>query len=163
MSAGLIYRYFENKNAIVLAIIERQLQESKSALDALNHGMDLFGLFAGFFARLQSRDDGLMNPTLFLEMSAEGTRDPQIARALSDSDKATRAGISSFLERTARAEGRKLEATQIHGCALILQCLIEGLFVRAVREPGLDPAFMGQSLHLVVPYLQKGAPAGSGG
>src|SRR3546814_17854087 len=26
MSAGLIYRYFENKNAIIMAIVERQLQ-----------------------------------------------------------------------------------------------------------------------------------------
>ena len=29
MSAGLMYRYFENKSAIVLAIIERQLQEGR--------------------------------------------------------------------------------------------------------------------------------------
>ena len=29
MSAGLMYRYFENKNAIVLAIVQRQLDEKR--------------------------------------------------------------------------------------------------------------------------------------
>src|SRR3546814_7429913 len=35
MSAGLIYRYFENKNAIILAIVERRSEEHTSELQSL--------------------------------------------------------------------------------------------------------------------------------
>src|SRR5690606_41896893 len=35
MSPGLIYRYFENKNSIILAIIERQLEEGRADSAAL--------------------------------------------------------------------------------------------------------------------------------
>ena len=35
MSPGLIYRYFDNKNAIILAIIERQLAEKRANIDSL--------------------------------------------------------------------------------------------------------------------------------
>src|SRR5690606_14944113 len=41
MSPGLIYRYFENKNAIILAIIERQLDEARADIAALQSGTDL--------------------------------------------------------------------------------------------------------------------------
>src|SRR5690606_40064469 len=40
VSAGLIYRYFENKNAIVLAIIERQLRRARRNIADLQTGID---------------------------------------------------------------------------------------------------------------------------
>src|SRR3546814_21159289 len=40
MSAGLIYRYFENKNAIILAIVERQLEMLRNDIE-LNRDIDL--------------------------------------------------------------------------------------------------------------------------
>jgi AcrR family transcriptional regulator len=36
MSAGLMYRYFDNKNAIVLAIVERQLEEKRAGIRQLH-------------------------------------------------------------------------------------------------------------------------------
>jgi AcrR family transcriptional regulator len=157
MSPGLIYRYFENKNAIILAIIERQLEDSRSGIDALSHGADLGEVFGDVFARLQRGDEGMVDPTLFLEMSAQGPRDPQIAQALSHSDQITRAGLGAWLERAAANSGSKLSPGQIAGRALVLQCLFEGLVVRAAREPGLDPALMAQSLELFIPHLQVSA------
>ena len=50
MSPGLIYRYFENKSSIILAIIERQLQESRAGIDALDHGTDMAARLAEVFA-----------------------------------------------------------------------------------------------------------------
>lgn len=45
MSAGLIYRYFENKNAIVMAIIERQLDDGVALIERLKALDDVQALF----------------------------------------------------------------------------------------------------------------------
>jgi len=157
MSPGLIYRYFENKNAIILAIIDRQLQESRAGIEALNHATDFVARLVEVFRQLQSADDELLNPTLFLETSAQASRDPQIAQALSQSDSTTRAGLADWLARLARHEGRTSDQQEVEARALILQCLIEGLIVRAVREPGLDTSVLARGLAVVLPHLQKRA------
>ena len=157
MSPGLIYRYFENKNAIILAIIDRQLQESRAGIEALNHATDFVARLVEVFRQLQSADDELLNPTLFLETSAQASRDPQIAQALGQSDRTTRAGLADWLARLARHEGRTFDQQEIEARALILQCLIEGLIVRAVREPGLDTSVLARGLAVVLPHLQKRA------
>ena len=155
MSPGLIYRYFENKSSIILAIIERQLQESRAGIDALDHGTDMAARLAEVFAKLQAVDEEFMNPSLYLEMSAQASRDPQIAAALTRSDQETRAGLGAWLERVARRESRHLDAQEIEGRALVMQCLFEGLVVRAVREPDLAPALMARGLHLLIPHVQR--------
>lgn len=157
MSPGLIYRYFENKNAIILAIIERQLQNSRAGIDALNQASDLAERLAEVFAKLQVADEEFMNPALYLEMSAQGSRDPQIAEALSSSDQATRVELVAWLSRLARGDGRAVDGLDVEARALVLQCLFEGLVVRAVREPRLDPALMRRGLLACIPYLQRGS------
>ncbi|NMM78326.1 hypothetical protein B2J88_48645 [Rhodococcus sp. SRB_17] len=41
MSAGLIYRYFESKDAIILAIIEQQLHENRASIARLQSSHDI--------------------------------------------------------------------------------------------------------------------------
>ena len=67
MSAGLIYRYFENKNAIILAIIERQLAEARENIAALHVGGDFPPLFIDLVKAWRSKDPRVMDPVLFLE------------------------------------------------------------------------------------------------
>ncbi len=159
MSPGLIYRYFENKNSIILAIIERQLQDSRAGIEALNHGSDLGERLGEAFAKLQVADEEFMNPALYLEMSAQASRDPQIAQALGESDQAMRGELAAWLRKVARGDGRPADAQDVAARALVLQCLFEGLVVRAVREPTLDPALMARGLLAFIPHLQRGAAA----
>ncbi|HEX6259741.1 MAG TPA: TetR/AcrR family transcriptional regulator, partial [Woeseiaceae bacterium] len=106
MSPGLIYRYFENKNAIILAIIEKQLEDARADIATLQSDTDFVSLFSDLFTKWRSNDPGLMNPALMLEMTAEASRDPQIARALVDADEATGAEFIAWLNETARRQGR---------------------------------------------------------
>ena len=138
MSPGLIYRYFENKNAIILAIIERQLHDSRAGIEALNHGSDLGARLAEVFAKLQVAGEEFMNPALYLEMSAQASRDPQIAQALGESDQAMRGELSAWLSKASGVEDQPADMLDVEPRALVLQCLFEGLVVRAVREPRLD-------------------------
>lgn len=149
MSAGLIYRYFDSKNAIILAIIERQLEGARADIATLQSDTDMASLIAGLFTRWRSGDPKVMNPALFLEMSAQASRDPQIAQALISADRISEGDFSRWLER--RRAWDTPQDTRVH--ALLLRCFIEGLAVRAVRQPDLDPALLAASLRLLVDYL----------
>lgn len=152
MSAGLIYRYFENKNAIILAIIQRQLQGARADIATLQSDTDIAALIVRLFTRWRDGDPKVMNPALFLEMSAQASRDPQIAQAVHDADRVSEADASQWLQRVARAQAWDTPE-EIRVRALILRCFIEGLAVRTVREPDLDLAVLAESVQLLVQQL----------
>jgi AcrR family transcriptional regulator len=138
MSAGLMYRYFENKNAIVLAIVERQLEEKRAAIRQMHVSEDHVSRLVDVFERWCTRDSNAMSVALFLEMSAEATRNPQIAEALRMSDASARAEFQAWLTRRRDKGGAGLPAEVAATRAVLLRCVIEGLTLRAAREPDLD-------------------------
>ena len=138
MSAGLMYRYFANKNAIVLAIIERQLEEKRCAIRQLHSSTDIAARLVQTFEQWCARDSQKMSAALFLEMSAEATRNPQIAEALRTSDSLTRAEFQNWLSRSRSEGGLGLPDETAASRALLLQFMFEGLALRAARGPDLD-------------------------
>lgn len=159
MSPGLIYRYFESKNAIVLAIIERQLQEKRADISALGEEVDLRPRVAQLFDSWRERDPAVMNAALFLEMSSEASRNPDIATALAAADRTSGADFRGWLQQRARAGGAEPDDREIRVRALALGCLIEGLAVRAVREPDIEPEVLQATLDLLLPQLTTFKPA----
>lgn len=153
MSAGLIYRYFESKNAIILAIIERQLNVAREKIAQLRNSTDLVTTIIEKHGSKQTQEPEHMNAALFLEMSAEATRDPQIGEAVSSFDATIRADLADWLARSEADGGHGLPPDVARARALMLVCLIEGLKVREAREPDLDLALMAQGLGAILPHL----------
>lgn len=142
MSPGLIYRYFDGKNAIILAIIERQLGLARADIATLDANTDLVPIFERLFEAWRQGDTEFLNPALLLEMTAEATRDTQIEQALADADRVTGSDLAKWLEQT---EDRR----DVDARAFLIRCLLGGLAVRAIREPDLDPAVLRRALRLV--------------
>ena len=138
MSPGLIYRYVENKSAVVLAIIEEQLEKVRGDIAALDADCDLPERTIARVNQWRDADPGIMNPALFLEMSAEGTRDASIGAAIRVSDRQTRAEVITWMCRPKATGGLGLDREAAVVRALLMQCIMEGLAVRTVREPDLD-------------------------
>jgi AcrR family transcriptional regulator len=153
MSAGLMYRYFENKSAIVLAIIERELQEGRSQIAQLHSSGELVAALFDVFTRWRARDPSVMNAALFLEMSAEATRDPQIAAALRSSDALILSDLAAWMNRAREDGGLGLPPETVATRAFLLECFIRGLAVTAVRQPDMDPGTIKDSIHSVVNRL----------
>jgi AcrR family transcriptional regulator len=135
MSPGLIYRYFESKNAIVLAIAERQLREGRQQIGRLQSSADLAADILETFRRWQERDPHVMNPALFLETSAAATRDPQIAQSVANFDEQIRVELEALIRRGHGDEAPPLPDDVVEARAILLQCVFDGLAVRAVRQP----------------------------
>jgi AcrR family transcriptional regulator len=138
MSPGLIYRYFDSKNAIVQAIIARHLEtEGTVTIDQLNSPKDMCDEMLELFENWRRGDDPKCNAALMLDLTSESTRDPEIARAVRSKDQVIGAGLTQALRRIAQAGGVKLSAAVARQRAVMLLCLVEGLASRAARDPEL--------------------------
>lgn len=155
MSAGLIYRYFPNKSAIVLAIIERQSEMELEDIRALSASTDpIDALMECFEEWSRPRPDmRIMNAALFLETSAEATRDKQVAKAIHHADEVACAEFVQWLEKPADQGGIGMSPAISERRSLAMMLLIEGLAVRAARDPKLDTQLLREALAGVVPYL----------
>ncbi|MGB7904177.1 MAG: TetR/AcrR family transcriptional regulator [Steroidobacteraceae bacterium] len=142
MSAGLMYRYFENKSAIVKAIVERQLQDGRAQIEQLHTSADLVASILQTYRLWLTRDPSVMNPALYLEMSAEATRDPQIAAALQESDERIYEALQAWMARGRDDRGLGLPPDVASRRTHLLMQVWNGLAVSAVRRPNQDPAAM---------------------
>ena len=153
MSAGLIYRYFENKDAIILAIIERQLQYNRASIALLQTGCDLANRMQEYFIHWRRGDPSVVSPVLFLEMSAQAGRNQRIAQAMADADRVIGTDFHTWLLQTSLNQGRVLSEDESLALKFTLQCFIDGLMVRSVREPATDPSILEKGIKLFIQHL----------
>ena len=138
MSQGLIYRYFPSKDAIILAIMERQLVDSRAAIHALHGAANFEAAVLKVFTDWCSANPRVMNAALFLEISADAARNPELPAAVHASDLAIRDELARWLAAPCSNGGKGLSPELAPARALMLQCFMEGLATRALREPDLD-------------------------
>jgi AcrR family transcriptional regulator len=153
MSPGLIYRYFENKNAIILAIIEQQLTDARRRIRELHSSENLARRIVDYFDEKKPEQDNSMNTALYLEITAQATRDPQIAEALQRYDMTVCSELGDWLSRSKEEGGYGLPETIVPARALMLLCLIEGLKLRAPRGPAFDQRMLKETLDAVLHAL----------
>ncbi|MBL8251446.1 MAG: TetR family transcriptional regulator [Candidatus Competibacter sp.] len=154
MSAGLIYRYFESKSAIILAIIQKHLDEVQADIRQLQAGAEavanhIIGRFAGW----QRNQSTILEPGLFLEIVALATRDPQVAEALRSADRRIHDDLGAWLAQAWSAAGRRLAPTEVAERVFVLRCFIEGLVLRAIKQPDSGPELLRASLDRLLAYV----------
>jgi AcrR family transcriptional regulator len=156
MSQGLIYRYFDNKASIVKAIIDRNLQsENFKMLARFNRANEMCRSILEAIEIWQRRDDPKLSPVLMLELTAQATRDREIARSVRDKDRACGSGTAQAVRTAARARGIWLSPAAARSRAVVLQCLIEGLGMRALRGGPLQRTALKPVLDAIVTALMS--------
>lgn len=154
VSAGLIYRYFESKNAIILAIIEKHLDEVQADIRQLQAGVGaVANHIVGRFAGWQRNQSAILEPGLFLEIVALATRDPQVAEALRSADRRIHDELGAWLSQAWRAAGRLLTPAEVAERVFALRCFIEGLVLRAIKQPDSEPQPLQTSLDRLLAYV----------
>lgn len=134
ISQGLAYRYFKNKSAIILALIERQLQHRKFSAGEFHSSEELIAHLLDWLKEPMKKKPNAINPVLFLEMNAESSRDADIQAALQNGDSLYLEDFAQRIQLIAQQSGRSISRKEISERFYALQCIIEGLFVRAVRQ-----------------------------
>jgi TetR/AcrR family transcriptional repressor of uid operon len=151
MSPGLIYRYFPGKAAIIRAITDEQREERREALagiatctelvEALLHKIDAWRAGGPGAA-----SDGSFDAALFLEVSAEATRDPDIAAVLTAQEPQIWVDFEALVARSAEAAGKPLDPETVHRRTVVVRCLVDGLILCYVRDPSQDRETLRRSL-----------------
>ncbi|MDZ4370404.1 MAG: TetR/AcrR family transcriptional regulator [Phenylobacterium sp.] len=154
LSVGQIYRYFENKEAIVAAIVARDIAEMQA-----------------WTTEIQTRDGGLTDAILAkcatavsdhydrdraaldLEVAAEAARNPDVARIVEAADVEKRALGEALLQRTL-PEGHSDCERRARG--EVLNMLFEGMTVRGVNNPHGDREAITHVLQAIVRRLLEG-------
>jgi len=154
ISAGLIYRYFKNKSAIVKAIIDRHLEsEAVRVMDRLVATDDMVDELLNVFECYRGCKDPKMNAALMLELTAESTRDPKLMQIVRSKDRVVGTRLRDMLRRSAAAQGVRLTAADVRMRAVLLQCLVEGLIMRSIRDPALRRNDLRPSIKMLVTAL----------
>ncbi|MCC4596508.1 TetR/AcrR family transcriptional regulator [Xanthomonas campestris pv. phormiicola] len=144
ISQGLMYRYFANKRALILALIERQLDHDTHAIAQMPAVPDVAeGLLRCYqvWARgetLETGGNAIANVALYAEITAEAQRDPVVAEVLRRHDRQTNNAIADWLRKHDSARGHSSDEAEIARRILLFRMLVEGLAMRSARDPDLS-------------------------
>lgn len=150
ISQGLAYRYFKNKNAIILAIIERQLEQRHSILDSSEDPEEFTQNILGIIEAWAASENQKMNPVLFMEMSTEASRDPEIQEAMAKADQHYLSDFTFWIQKSAKNAGKSITEESIMERFHMLQAIIEGAAFLAVRRDQVKPVTSNPFFHKAI-------------
>lgn len=140
MSAGHIYHYFENKEAIIAAIVAQDLEDLLTLTAELRSASNVR---AAMIERVAEGVLDQLDPLragLKLEIVAEAARNPRVAEIVRDADIACRRGLADTIRDIRRAAGHTDDEAAITSMVEVLATLFEGLLLRSIRNPAIDHA-----------------------
>ncbi|HZE92028.1 MAG TPA: TetR/AcrR family transcriptional regulator [Rhizobacter sp.] len=149
MSAGHIY-YFDSKEAIIDAIVQRGLDE---LLIRFDHFLSEPDVLAAFVAGLDRSVSVLTEPgavALKVEIFAEAARNPKIAAAVQRADEVRRKHLVEILRMARAGAPDAASDADIATRVEMLSAIFHGLGLRALANPGLDKKALIAMLRRVV-------------
>jgi AcrR family transcriptional regulator len=153
MSAGHIYHYFENKEAIIAAIVERDLESLGTIWNELRTSLDVRETVVEVTA-CGVRDQ--MDPSsagLQLEIVSEAARNPKVARIVQAANDCGMANWIEALRRARQAGGRSDEEEAFAMMAEIIASIFEGIMVRTIRNPAINREHMAVMVQRVMRHI----------
>ncbi len=151
LTAGALYRYFDSKDALVIAFATREVEAITEQLDRIIAAEDPGQALIGFIRESFQAEGGREHRSshiLALELWAEIGRDTALARKLRPVHRRTMAKLeqlASVLEHR-RSSARHDPAA----LARVLRSLHLGLLVQLVLEPKFDAdAYAGASVSII--------------
>jgi AcrR family transcriptional regulator len=135
MSVGHIYHYFQNKEAIIDAIVKRDLYECIGAIDQLRQGSDMFQDMVNGIRTPVENSLNPENAALQFEILAEAARNPKVASMVQEAHLHVRQIVSELIACGCK---RPLSTAEIDSKIDLIGTLFDGLMVRAIRCPDID-------------------------
>lgn len=134
LSVGQIYRYFENKEAVIAAIVEQgQAEWARRIAEVRARSTDLVEEMLEVARHHIEKIGAAERAALTLEFLAETARNPRIAEIVRGADGMMRAHLKDVLVRSGSADDASIEAR-----IDMMTMLIDAWSIRSVKNPGLD-------------------------
>jgi AcrR family transcriptional regulator len=151
LSVGQIYRYFENKEAIIAAIVAQDLAEMREKFAEMeSRPGDLVDTMTEHLPEAVDKCFDSGRAALTLEVLAEAARNPKVAAILRAADDQERAFAQAMLERSRQPDWSDAE---FNARCEVLGMMFDGMVMRAVNHPDTDRAALAKVLSATVRQL----------
>lgn len=139
ISTGHIYHYFENKEAIVEAVVERGQSGGHVFLDQIKGLDDIVRAILKVSLEKVPIGDSPAEPVLLLESFAEASHNPMVAGILHGYDSLLQVNLREILKagQVEGAVGRDIDTDEI---GLLLKTVLYGFVVQMALLPDCDMA-----------------------
>lgn len=159
MSSGHIYHYFDNKEAIIGASVAHDAQATVERMQGFARSDDVLTTLVeqAEGALLRSLDPS--RNALIMEILAEAGRNARVAEQVQAADAQVSAILTELVQRAWQAKHPRqpLAAEVIAAKVDMLGAMIDGIRIRAIRNPALDPKALLTQLRSAVRHVLEQA------
>ena len=156
MSAGHIYNYFESKDDIIAAFVQRNMDRVTAIIRELEARDDpLQAMLDDLEVSVRQKFDPA-TWTLLTEIQAEASRNPNIARLVQENDRLASERFREVVRKGRARRGLKTDEVALEGCIEVMSAMFQGLHLRQLLNPQLNQAAVTAALRLALTPLLFG-------
>jgi TetR/AcrR family transcriptional regulator, repressor for uid operon len=133
ISVGLIYRYFQNKEAVIAAMADRHKKEINEILERARQAANLRESLETLFTAHCGETEPQVTAAFVVDLFAEASRNPRIAELVSDVCEAAMNGVTDLIARSPEGKGSYLTPREM---AELIFAVNDGMLLRGVLRIG---------------------------
>src|SRR6266700_483542 len=134
ISVGLIYRYFENKDAVISAMADRHKKEIHEVLERAQQAPTLLESLEILFTAHCCEDAPQLVSAFVVDLYAEASRNPRVADLVRDVLQTAMNGVTDLIARSPEAESGA-HGLKPHELAELIFAVSRGMLMRDVLQP----------------------------
>jgi len=134
ISVGLIYRYFENKDAVISAMADRHKQEIHEVLERAQQAPTLLESLEILFTAHCCENEPRVVSAFVVDLYAEASRNPHVADLVRDVLQTAMDGVTDLIARSPEAEGTA-HGLKPYELAELIFAVSRGMLMRDVLQP----------------------------
>src|SRR6187401_2348565 len=139
ISVGLIYRYFENKEAVISAMADRHKKEISEVLQRAKQAPTLLESLEIMFTAHCCEEESPVVSAFVVDLYSEASRNPQVADLVRDVLQTAKDGVTDLIARSPEAEntGHGLSPQEL---SELIFAVARGMLMLDVLQPQNLPA-----------------------
>src|SRR5213594_3649250 len=134
ISVGLIYRYFENKEAVISAMADRHKEEIQQMLERARQAPTLLESLEILFTAHCCENEPRVVSAFVVDLYAEASRNPHVADLVRDVLRTAMDGVTDLIARSPEAESAA-HGLRPHELAELIFAVSRGMLMRDVLQP----------------------------
>src|SRR5438876_9521068 len=133
ISVGLIYRYFQNKEAVIAAMADRHKQEIEEILDRARQASGLLESLEVLFTAHCGENEPQVISAVVVDLFADASRNMRVAELVRDVCETTMNGVTDLIAQSPEAKATNLTPREM---AELIFAVNDGMLMRNVLKIG---------------------------
>jgi TetR/AcrR family transcriptional regulator, repressor for uid operon len=137
ISVGLIYRYFQNKEAVIAAMADRHKKQIQEILERARQAPNLRESLETLFTAHCGETEPQVTAAFVVDLFAEASRNTRVAELVSDVCDAAMDGVTDLIARSPEGKGSDLTPREM---AELIFAVNDGMLLRGILRIGQTAA-----------------------